>query len=280
MSIRDKALLIQVSVSGWTARKLDRKVTEEVDRNHGAKDAGRYNKLLVDKEALDPVLQQASAIRAFHHKMTLPWQDGGIRLLPSKLFMAYRKDLQAHIHEFDARVAKFIDLYERELVGQARNRLGTLYDPLDYPPASSLRKKFSVDIDEFPVPSAEDFRVDVGDAERERIRQDMERRLQQRQDEAMADAWGRIREAVGRYTKIGGDKAKIYDSMVENAEELTRLLPGLNIADDPQMDRVCQAIIDRLIVSPNALRNSVKARKALVAEAEGILAMCPRKDAE
>lgn len=280
MSIRDKALLIQVSISNWTARKLDRKVTREIDRNHGARDAGRYNKLLVDKEALDPVIQQAGAIRQFHYKMTLPWQDGGIRLLPSKLFMSYRKGLQQHIDEFNHRVDTFLDLYDRELVGKARQRLGTMYDPLDYPSVSSLRKKFSVDIDEAPVPSAEDFRIDVSDAERARIREDMERRLAERQEQAMKDAWSRIREAVDRYTKIGGDKAKIYDSMVENAEELTRLLPGLNIAEDPQMTRVCGEIVDKLIVNANYLRGSQKARTALVAEARRILAMCPAKGEE
>ena len=51
-----KAVLVSVNISQWTARKLDREVTDEVNASHGAqKDAGRYNKLLLEKEALaDP----------------------------------------------------------------------------------------------------------------------------------------------------------------------------------------------------------------------------------
>jgi hypothetical protein len=48
-----KATLVSVNVSQWTARRLDRKVTDEVNRQHNAaKDAGRYNKLLIEAEHL------------------------------------------------------------------------------------------------------------------------------------------------------------------------------------------------------------------------------------
>jgi hypothetical protein len=278
MSLKDKAMLIQVSVSGWTARKLDRKVSDEIDVVHGAKDAGRYNKLLVDKQFLDPLTQHAGAIRAMHHKMTLPWMDGGIRLLPAKLFMEYSKEMRTLRAEYDRRIDDFITLYDSKLVTDARQRLGTMYDAADYPPGHKLREKFGIEIDEFPVPDAADFRVEVGDAERARIQEDITRRVNQRQEAAVRDAWSRVREVVGRYTKIGGDKAKIFDSMVTNAEELTRLLPGLNVNDDPDLERVCTKIVEGLLVHPERLRRSQAVRSRICSQAEAILAMCPRSE--
>ena len=53
MSLADKAMVVTLSVSCWTARKQDKKVAEEVEAKHNARDAGRYNKLLIDKQHLD-----------------------------------------------------------------------------------------------------------------------------------------------------------------------------------------------------------------------------------
>jgi hypothetical protein len=46
--LSQKAVLASLSISQWSARKLDKKVTEEIHpRNHAEPHAGRYNKLLI-----------------------------------------------------------------------------------------------------------------------------------------------------------------------------------------------------------------------------------------
>ena len=51
-----KATLVSVNISQWTARKLDRKVTERSHRAHGAPEsAGRYNKLLIEAKRLEAI---------------------------------------------------------------------------------------------------------------------------------------------------------------------------------------------------------------------------------
>ena len=48
MNLSDRALLVQLSISQWTARKFDKKVTNDVANTHGvASSAGRYNKALL-----------------------------------------------------------------------------------------------------------------------------------------------------------------------------------------------------------------------------------------
>ena len=46
-SIASSAVLIEVNISMWTARKLDKKVSREIDQTKGATEkAGNYNKNL------------------------------------------------------------------------------------------------------------------------------------------------------------------------------------------------------------------------------------------
>ena len=276
MSLQNKAMLITLSISGWTARKQDKKVSAEVETAHNAKDAGRYNKLLVDKSYLDPLTQHAGKMRDYHYRMTLPWLDNGARLLPSKLFMEYRAEMEKLKTEYERLIDIFIREYDAKLVQDARVRLGTMYDPADYPSGYELRSKFSVETDIMPVPSGSDFRVDVGDAERTRIADELSERVAKRQALATASAWQRIRDTVGLvYARLSADKAVIRDSLIENTRELATLLPGLNIASDPVMEDVCQRIVTNLLVSPIQLRNSISFRRKIASEAQAILSLIP-----
>lgn len=42
--IQSKVMLCSVNVSAWGARRFDQKATEEVEKNHSAKNIGRFNK--------------------------------------------------------------------------------------------------------------------------------------------------------------------------------------------------------------------------------------------
>ena len=48
MSLQTQAMLVVLSVSGWGARKQDKKVAAEVEASHNAHDAGEYRKRLID----------------------------------------------------------------------------------------------------------------------------------------------------------------------------------------------------------------------------------------
>jgi len=276
MSLQTQAMLVTLSVSCWTGRVQDKKVSAEVEQTHGAVDAGRYNKLLVDKSHMDPLVQFAGKIRQYHYKMTLPWLDNGARLLPSALFLEYSAKIRQYTAEYEKVVDAFIDIYDRRLVQDARQRLGTMYDPEDYPPGADLRSKFGISVDIVPVPDGQDFRVDVGDAERTRISREISERVAQRQAQAEKDAWDRCRDVVTTIqTRLSSPKPIIRESLIDNASELVRLLPGLNVSNSPKMQAVCDSIALKLIVNPDVLRSSMTARKRVADAATEILGMMP-----
>lgn len=276
MTLQNKAMLVTMSVSCWTAQKKDTKVSAEIEASHNAKNAGRYNKMLVDKAHLDPLTSFAGAVRSYHYKMTLPWLDNGARLLPSKLFMEYSAEIRKLQTDYRALVDKFVAHYDTHLIQDARQRLGTMYDPDDYPPGHKLRDKFGIEIDIAPVPDGQDFRVDVTESERNRIASEITGKVAERQAAAQRDAWVRVREVVSLIEmRCSAEKARIYDSLIDNARDLSRLLPGLNVAGEPLMDKVCEHIVEHLLVDPVRLKNSVSTRKRVAASAREILEMLP-----
>jgi len=82
-NLNEKAMLVKLSVSQWTARKYDKKVSQEINDQYSAHDAGRYNKVLIAQEEIKKISKVASQARSFHYFNTLPWDDNGSRILPS-----------------------------------------------------------------------------------------------------------------------------------------------------------------------------------------------------
>ena len=270
-----RAMLVELTIRQWAARKHDKKVSREVDQGHGAKNAGRYNKQLIAKDALEPIAKKASAIRLFHYARTLPWGNNGQRLLPAKFFLDYRNELVKHRDEFNRLVDTFMSSYP-QLVSDARTRLGSLYDPNEYPPATDVRLSFGVEFDIFPVPTAGDFRVDVANEERSEIAAQIEAATQERQANATKACYIRVRDVLQRMKQqcVAG-KTRITDSLIEDTRDLTDMLDDLNIGDDPELTRIASEIRKDLLVDADDLRRSPKTRQAVGDRAAELLDSMP-----
>ena len=134
ISIASSAMLVEMSISTWTARKLDKKVSAEVDASKGTKtQAGNYNKnLLAGTGFLDTIVKYAANARSWHISQTLPWSDNGLRLLPTSNFMNYTKQRNLLEENYMALVDKFLIAYPN-LVSAAAFQLGDLFDRDEYP---------------------------------------------------------------------------------------------------------------------------------------------------
>jgi len=270
------SMLADLTIHRWTATKHDPSVSAEVERTHSAKNAGRYNKLLIDRAHLADIDALGNQLRAFHYKHTLPWSDKGARILPSKLFMTYQDGFNDLRDKRSAAVDKFIELYP-SLVADARTRLKTMFDPFDYPDVSQLRQSFGVDLEIMPVPSAEDFRVGVlNDQMQSAIRRDILQKLEERGKQANRECWLRVDEVVGRIAEqCSKPKGRIYDSLMDNARDLALVIDGLNITDDPNITAIGDDL-RALIVDPEDLRKSATTRAAIARLANDILQRVPR----
>jgi hypothetical protein len=272
MNLSDRALLVQLSVSQWTARKYDKKISKEVAVSHGTTtDAGRYNKsLLPMNDLLDRVHKKTTHIREKFYKNTLPWGIEGTMMLPTSNYLEFVTEFRKEKGEWEYIVRDFVDNYD-SLKADAQRILGGLYVEADYPSARDIEQKFSIDMAIFPVP-ASDFRVTIASDELTRIQQDVERRVAQAQQTAVRDVWNRLFEKVKHMAeKLADPKAIFRDSMVENARETCALLTRLNFTDDPNLEAMRQEVEATLLKHPEALRNDPDLRSDTASKAKEIM---------
>lgn len=272
MNLSDRALLVQLSISQWTARKYDRKASRRVaEEFHSYVDQGRYNKALLPMNGLlDNVHKKTTHIREKFYKNTLPWGMEGTMMLPTSNYLSFMTEFRKEKGEWESIVQTFVDNYD-SLRLDAQRVLGQLYDPADYPSVNDVRRKFSMDMAVFPVPSG-DFRVSIASDELTRIQQDVERRVADAQTNAMKEVWERLYDRVKHMAeKLSDPKAIFRDSMVENAKEICALLPRLNFTDDPDLEAMRQEVEASLIKHPDALRNDPDLRRDTAAQAKQIM---------
>lgn len=272
VNLSDKAMLVSLSVSQWTARKLDKKVTKEVAERHQVADGfGRYNKNLVNRDSIQQIQSVSSAIRQYHYENTMPWNDNGDRLLPASNYLQYTEQMRKYRSQFDEAVDSFCASYP-VLVEDARVQLNGLFVEADYPPVESIRGRFSVSVDVNPIPIASDFRVTLNDDEVQTIKQSIELRSQEKLEIATRDLWQRLYEAINHMAKTLRDPEKNFkNSLVGNVKELSDLLPRLNVTNDPKLNELCKQASASLSVEPDALRDNASVRLQTANRAADIL---------
>lgn len=277
MNLNDRALLVQLNISQWTARKHDKAATRQVaSTNNASMEAGRYNKsLLPMNDALDHVHKKSTLIRTKYYENTTSSGLDGMQILPSGNYLTFMTEFRKEKSEWDSLVSQFVDNYE-DIVTRNRHilqrTLGNLYDPGDYPTVDQIRAKFRMDVAVFPVPSSANLRIPVSNEELNRIRAEIEQRVDNAAKTAMTELWQRLHDRVKHMAeKLADPRAIFRDSMVENARELCALLPRLNFTDDPHLEDMRQQVEQSLLKHPDALRNDPDLRRDTAAEAKAIM---------
>jgi len=246
------ALIVNLSLSVWTGRKLDKRVSEEVDQAKSTKTrAGNYHKnLLAGSGKLEEITKVANAVRTWHYTVTQPWGDNGDRVLNMASFMDYKSRLAEYETQFATAVNMFLNEYDT-LVAAAAFQLGDLFNREDYPLREQITDKFGFRYAFTPLPMAGDFRIDIGEEGLREMQTHYEGVLNTRLSDAMRDAWDRLHDVLARMSERLGDddggKRKIFrDSLVENAIEVCGLLRHFNITGDTRLEAMRMQLEDTM----------------------------------
>lgn len=279
-SLSSRAMLCSLSISMWSARKHDPDASQEIAQRHGAQsDAGRYHKVLLPKAALGEIQKIVSEARQEHYFMTLPWDDNGYRVLPAAAYMDHAEKMRELSSRFEPAVEALATQFKK-LVEEAKVRLGGLFRPEDYPSPEELRLKFSFETKVMPLPDAGDFRVTLGDEEKERIKRQITVAVEASLQVASRELWQRLYEAVSHMaerlqaykTTEEGVEHPFRNSVVTNLVKLVDVLPRLNVTGDPELERLAAQVRDSLLVDPQELRKSEPLRTEIAKEATAIAA--------
>ena len=246
MSISASAVLVDLNISIWTARKLDKKVSEEINvAKNTTTNAGNYSKnLLAGSGTLAEINKYAAGIRHWHNTQTLPWSDNGTRMLPMANFMEYKQGLNTRIQTLQTLFDKFYIEYP-QLVNDAANKLGSLFDVSEYPDLDTVKSKFRCKYIFSPMPEAGDFRIDAENDLKRELSEQYEEEKNIKLTEAMNEAWNRLHDVLLHMSERMEDtvdekgekvRKKFRDSVLENPAELCGLLTKLNVTKDPHLE--------------------------------------------
>jgi len=289
MSIQNASMLVDLNISAWTGRKMDKKVSDEIDVAKNTKGrAGNYHKALLGNTGKLAELQKlVGAIRVWHYEQTLPWSDAGSRLLPMKNFFDYKAMLADYEIQFKEAVDEFLTEYPT-LVSAAAFQLGDLFDADEYPDAHKLEDKFKFRYVFLPVPEIGDFRIDVNEEHLGELKSQYESFYQNKLSEAMQDAWSRLHECLTRMSEKLADsesprtskdgeviKTQIFrDTLVTNAVELCGLLTKLNVTGDTKLETARKQLETAIVgVSAKDLRENDTTRLDVKSKVDQILSM-------
>jgi len=276
-----RAMLSSVEVHAWTGRRMDKKASQDVARKYDLGErTGRYYKwlLLKDETGVPPdelvaVHNAGNAARVVHYEHTLPWADDGARILPVSNFLPWASAVREKQFAFDDAVKVFVEAYPG--LKQHTEEIMThykrgLFRADDYPDAGDLARRFSMRIKHFPLPSANDFRVDISAPQAEAIRQQIERDLQVTVHDATADLFKRLGSIAERVAKLSNPKGSVRDSLADDVDDMCKLVARLNLTGNPTLEEFRLRVEKELAFDPGTVRRMRGVRNSLASRAEKI----------
>lgn len=268
------AMLVKLSISQWYNKAIDKSLAKEVADKYGVEGTGSdlYIKTLLPSGSMSQLQRTIGKIRTAHYKLTMPWQDGGLRILASKAYFEYTAQMRTLKDAFESDVDEFLKNY-RNAKEQAKADKKGMYNESDYPTETELRDLFAVNTSFFPLPDSGDFRLDIDDDVLEDLRKKAEQEYKKAHDNATAFLYERLERLVTLYFNgTDNPEKKFHESTVNNLYEFAELLPSLNIGNDEDLNRFAQNIQEFLCpYSVETLRTDMSARAQAAQYAKKIL---------
>lgn len=269
LKIDERSMLVKLSISQFTASVFSKQATDIVEQAISSHETGRFTKHLIHRDALKDVRQISNKARAYHYQVTLPWLDDGYRLLPTKLYPSYTKKMRQYKTDFDQAVITIESNYQN-IINQAQNRLGILFNANEYP--NKIAPEYNMRTDFRPVPTGNDFRCQLPETELKVLKQGVESEIKRNMIACHRDVVKRFKDAIGRAVERLSKTDNVFrDSLIGNLKELSDVIPDLNINDDPDIDRIANDIRKTIATySPQDIRDDVALRDKARQDAEKI----------
>jgi hypothetical protein len=225
---------------------------------------------LVEQKFLRPVNSVTTRIRTVNEKFTAPWSKA-YNILPTGLFFEHSEEISAGFRERETEIDDFCKLYP-SLAGVARERLGELDFERLWLPVDEVRAKFTHRVRHFPVPAGSDFRADMDENDKERIRQEMEQDIMATLQESMSGVRNRlvavltdfVERLKGYRIEYVDGKPRVRDafrdSIMDGVRDIAEVLPKLNLTNDPALDQAYEGLVLIAKQDPDDLRENETAR--------------------
>lgn len=268
--LRTTMAAVRVSLSWLGVRKT---LTAE-QRSQAADTFGAEgNFLSAGKKLLDtthPAFKAVTAVKgrivSLWKSMSLPYPEPGIRLIRQDQIETFNTQIDSLKAELNEAVRQ-LDQHFADLKSAARDRLGSLYNPADYP--TSLLGLFQVAWD-YPALEPPEYlqqlSPDLYRQECERVAARFDEAVELAEQAFIEELQDLVSHLTERLTGQVDSKPKVFrDSAIGNLTEFFQRFRQLNVRSNDQLDNLvvqCQQIVRG--VEPQTLRDSQGVRQRVV----------------
>ena len=157
----------------------------------------------------------------------------------------------------------------------APQRMGTLYDPNDFPSLKDCMERFRCEVTVVPLGEAEQVQriSSLSPDMAELIKSSTDKAMQKASEAAQQKNWEDVLKPIQKIVDtLSKDKAKIFDSLIGNVIEIVDLVPAINFQGDSKLTELASKAKEALAtIKPDDLRKSKEARDATLATAKSII---------
>jgi len=250
--------------------------------------------LSAGKKLLDtahPAFKAVTSVRnrlvQYWRSLSLPYPESGVRLIRQDRIDEFDRQMRQFCEELTETVEN-LDRHYLDLKAAARQRLGALFNPADYP--DSLVGMFAVawDFPSVEPPSyLEHLNPQLYEQECRRVQSRFDEAVQLAEEAFCAELARLVSHLTERLSGQEDGRRKIFrDSAVENLNEFFGRFRSLNVRSSEQLDRLV-ADAQRVIrgVEPQDLRDNQQLRQHVATEMsrvqsvlDGLLVDRPRRN--
>jgi len=263
------AVLVKLSIGIFPNQRQDRAITEDVKQRKAlGEGAGKWVKYKLPDQSLTPIREFAGFVRRFHYDHTTPW-DEGVRMLSRTVLDKWDKRMKQYADEFWNLTDEFGEAYPK-WIEQAKSMHAGTFDPTDYPQWAEARNLFKFGREVYPIPQATHFNSEMQAMYGAGLEAITEKKIQ----DAVADTWNRLIEPVQKLAaKLASPDAVFRDTLIENVQDMVKLVPALNLTGDTQLADAAKVIQEQLsLLNLEQLRTDKVVRKDAAEKAAAIAA--------
>lgn len=253
LSTYARVLIIRLAIAGLPGvTKTDRTETKKlVDDKKTTKRHARVTKtLFCDSPKAAELQKLTTEVRNWLRVITLPGEVDGKYMIPAARF----KQIADKLNEYQKKYNSIVDSFINNLAGEiALDQAGKqdLFDVSDYPTATDIARHAKFDWGFEPLPESSAFigmfdcealAADYADKHENHIQSMFERATQANMDRMQS----RIQKSIDTLKKYAGEAGQRLASkaLVANMEKDGSESRALNVANDPEVARIGQAMVD------------------------------------
>jgi len=256
---------VQLTFSQWDGSVAAPNVSKETEERHGAeKGTTRVTIAHLPKEVLSKLRARAHALRSLWNSKTLPWGDGGLRVVRADEYLGLFEVISEAKRELQE-LHEDICVSLPAMKADAKKRLNGLYQERAFPTANEIRDRFCIEIHSSPVPLTDQRVEGLSAGAQSLVEKSVRKQIADSLNAALSDIHKQLLDLIAdvcRRVSKDDQKGVRYGGMMKSIVSVCDSLAHCNITDDKRLAAMLEKTRSKLTAfDPIALRDDAAERR-------------------